>query len=135
MGIGVNLVLNESPRICSRGKVTLDANCPHPNFRHLLKFQARASDSVYFLVYCVLALGPEDANSLKKVGLKGNPYSITARRVPELIPFLRSQPARDMSHKPDGRLPLLFARPAVTPATLMRDATNFAAWCTEEQWV
>ena len=29
-----------------------------------------------------------------------------------------SQPAGDVSHKPGGRLPLLFARPAVTPATL-----------------
>jgi len=36
--------------------------------------------------------------------------------------------AGDVSHKPDGRLPLLSARPAVTPATLKRAATNFAAW-------
>jgi len=35
----------------------------------------------------------------------------------------------DVSHKPGGRLPLLSARPAVTPATLERAATNnFAAW-------
>jgi len=33
-----------------------------------------------------------------------------------------------VSHKTDGRLPLLSARPAVTPATLKRAATNFAAW-------
>jgi len=46
---------------------------------------------------------------------KGSPYSITERRVPELIPVLRSQPAGDVSHKPGGRLPLLSARPAVTP--------------------
>ena len=59
---------------------------------------------------------------------KGSPYSITERRVPELIPVLGSQPAGDVSHKPDGRLPLLSARPAVTPATLKRAATNFAAW-------
>ena len=59
---------------------------------------------------------------------KGSPYSITERRVPELIPFLGSQPASDVSHKPDGRLPLLSARPAVTPATLKRAATSFAAW-------
>jgi len=59
---------------------------------------------------------------------KGSPYSITERRVPELIPALGSQPAGDMSHKPDGRQPLLSARPAVTPATLKRAATNFAAW-------
>jgi len=50
--------------------------------------------------------------------LKGSPYSITEHRVPELILVLGSQPAGDASHKPGGRLPLLFARPAVTPATL-----------------
>jgi len=59
---------------------------------------------------------------------KGRPYSITERRVPELIPVLGSQPAGDVSHEPGGRLPLLSARPAVTPATLKRTATNFAAW-------
>ena len=54
---------------------------------------------------------------------KGSPYSITERRVPKLIPVLGS------------RLPLLSARPAVTPATLKRAATNFADgeqghnWC------
>jgi len=52
---------------------------------------------------------------------KGSPYSITESRIPELIPFLGSQPAGDVSHKPGGRLPLLSARSAVTPATL-------AAW-------
>ena len=59
---------------------------------------------------------------------KRSPYSITERWVLELIPVLGSQPAGDANHKPDGRLPLLSARPAVTPATLMRAATNFAAW-------
>jgi len=59
---------------------------------------------------------------------KGSPYSITERRVPELIPVLGSQPAGDISHKPSGRLPLLSARPAVTLAILKRTATNFAAW-------
>jgi len=49
---------------------------------------------------------------------KRSPYSITERRVPELIPVLGSQPAGDVSHKPGGRLPLLSVRPAVTPATL-----------------
>jgi len=44
---------------------------------------------------------------------KGSLYLITERRVPELIPVLDSQPAGDMSHKPGGRLPLLFARPTV----------------------
>jgi len=59
---------------------------------------------------------------------KGGPYSITERRVPELIPVFGSQPAGDANHKPGGRLPLLSARPAVTLATLKRAATNFAAW-------
>ena len=59
---------------------------------------------------------------------KGSPYSITERRVPERIAVLGSQPADDASHKPGGRLPLLSARPAVTPATLKRAATSFAAW-------
>ena len=62
--------------------------------------------------------------------IKGSPYSITERRVPELIPVLGSQPAGDVSHKPGGGLPLLSARPAVTLAILKRAATNFAA-----QWV
>jgi len=59
---------------------------------------------------------------------KGSPYSTAERRVTELIPALGSQPASDVSHKPGGRLPLLFARPAVTLATLKRAATSFAAW-------
>jgi len=54
---------------------------------------------------------------------KGSPYSITDRRVPELIPVLGSRPAGNVSHKRGGRLPLLTARPAVTPTTLKR-----AAW-------
>jgi len=58
----------------------------------------------------------------------GSPYPITERRVPELIPVLGSQPAGDVSHKPGGRLPLLSARPAVTPVTIKRAVTNFAAW-------
>ena len=66
---------------------------------------------------------------------KRSPYSITESTVSELISVLGSQPAGDVSHKPGGRLPLLSARPAVTPTTLKRDATNFAAWCTEAQWV
>jgi len=60
--------------------------------------------------------------------VKGSAYSITERRVPELIPVLGSQPAGDVSHKPGGRLPLLSARPAVTLASLERAATSFAVW-------
>jgi len=33
-----------------------------------------------------------------------------------------------VNHKPDGRLSLLSAKHAVTPVTLKRAATNFAAW-------
>ena len=64
---------------------------------------------------------------VKKGKGKGSPHSITERRVLELIPVFGSQPAGDVSHKPGGRLPLLSARPAVTPATLEKAATNFAA--------
>ena len=64
----------------------------------------------------------------KKGKGKGSPYSITERMVPQLIPVLGSQPAGDVSHKPRGRLSLLSARPAVTPATVKIAATNFAAW-------
>jgi len=59
---------------------------------------------------------------------KGSPYSITERRVQELIPVLGSQPAGDVSHKPGNRLPLFSARPAVTLATLKRAATSYSAW-------
>ena len=58
---------------------------------------------------------------------KGSSYWITERRVPELIPVLGSQPAGELNNKPGGRLPLLSTGPAVTPATLKRVATNFAA--------
>jgi len=78
---------------------------------------------------------PRPQRRLSTVKRKGSPYSITERRDPELIPVLGSQPAGDVSHKPGGRLPLLSARPAVTPATLKRAATNCAVWWTEERWV
>jgi len=55
------------------------------------------------------------------------PTKKVKRRVPGLISVLGSQPAGDVSHKPGGTLPLLSARPAVTPATLKRAATSFAA--------
>jgi len=55
-----------------------------------------------------------DMQLINKKG-KGSPYSITERRVPQLIPVLGSQPAGDVSHEPGGRLPLLSARPTVIP--------------------
>jgi len=59
---------------------------------------------------------------------KASPCSIAERMAPGLILVLGSRPAGDVSHKPSGKLPLLFARPAVTLATLKRSATSFAAW-------
>jgi len=53
---------------------------------------------------------------------------LTQAQVPELMQVLGSQPAGAVSHQPGGRLPLLSARSAVTPETLKRAATNFAAW-------
>ena len=55
---------------------------------------------------------------------KGSPYSITERRVPELIPVFGSQPAGDVNHKPDGRLPLLSTRPAVPPPETLKTAAT-----------
>ena len=77
-----------------------------------------------FAVQCSVQFSSSAVNS----PFKGSPYSITERRVPELIPILGSQPAGDVSHKPGSRLPLISARPVVTRATLNRAATNFAAW-------
>ena len=48
---------------------------------------------------------------------KGSPYSITERRVPELIPVLGSQPEGDVSHKLGGRLSLLFRQACSYPRT------------------
>ena len=76
--------------------------------------------------WCAQQIDIETDNATSRV--KGSPYSITERRVPQLIPVLGSQPAGDASHKPGSRLPLLSARSVVTPATLKRAATNFAAW-------
>jgi len=84
-----------------------------------------ASFSFRLLVDCS-ALHKHSSTCTKKG--KGSPHLITERRVPELISVLGSQPAGDVSHKPNGRLPLLAARSAVTTATLKRAATNFAAW-------
>ena len=51
---------------------------------------------------------------------KGSPYSITERRVPELISVLGSQPTGDVSHKPGGRLPLLSTPGAQLPSQPLR---------------
>ena len=67
--------------------------------------------------------------------MKGRPYSITERRVPEMIPVLGSKPAGDGSHKPNGRLPLLSARPAVIRATLKSLRALLPILLLGEQWV
>jgi len=80
-------------------------------------------------IYIFLARKPTETYKIRAYkSYKGSPYSTTERRVPELIPVLGSQPAGDVSQKPGSRLTLLSARPAVTPTTLKRAATNFAAW-------
>ena len=80
-----------------------------------------SSPSCHFLSRCCDC-------QIRKKG-KGSPYSITDRRVPELIPVLGSQPAGDVSHKPDSRLPLLSTRPAVTSATLKWAAACYQFCC------
>ena len=85
--------------------------------------QRQTDHAASVAIGCILVLRMQCKKS------KGSPYSITERyRVPELIPVFGSQPAGDVNNKPDGRLPLLSVRPAVTPATLKTAATNFAAW-------
>jgi len=69
-----------------------------------------------------------DDGDLQTFRIKNSPYSITERRVPQLIPVLGSQPAGNVSHKPGSRLSLLSAKPVVTLATLKKAATNFAAF-------
>ena len=75
---------------------------------------------VHLLQPLLLSFNSHTVPTLRLKG-KASPYSITERRVPELIPVLDSQPAGDMSHKPGGRLPLLSARPA-------EGCYQFAAW-------
>ena len=70
-------------------------------------------------------------HTLKKVKIA---YTLL-RSIGFCIPVLGSQPAGDVSHNPGVRLPLLSARPVVTPATLKRAATSFAARWTEARRV
>jgi len=72
------------------------------------------AQQLHFLSYAAIYRMAREPDSVDKNGT-GNLYSNSERRVLELIPVLGSQPAGDVSHKPGGRLPLLFARPAVTP--------------------
>jgi len=95
-----------------------------PTFVDLNVSEGHVCSRVESLKWDALAISSSSSSSKKG---KGSAYSITERRVPELIPVLGSQPAGDVSHKPGGRLPLISARPAVTPAILKKAATNFAA--------
>jgi len=74
---------------------------PHP---HQVR---RSAPSLLLRTRFVEPSNALNSSVLKKI--KGSPYSITERRVPELIPVLGRQPAGDVSHKPGGRLPLLSA--------------------------
>jgi len=97
-----------------------------PTFVDLNVSEGHACSRVESQKWDALAISSSSSSSSSKKG-KGSAYSITERRVPGLIPVLGCQPAGDVSRKPGGRLPLLSARLAVTPATLKRAATNFAA--------
>jgi len=132
-GVLVSIVAAKNHDHARISGVTVDACLPQPrNMRSaslsacLIQCLVQLCDRPFFCLMPAVQkrriLGPW---LLKK---KSCPYSITERRVPELIPVLGSQHACDMSHKPGVRLPLLSARPAVTPTTLKRAATNFAAW-------
>ena len=88
----------------------------------------------------VLTLGPAVWNSLPATLPDSKKVKVAHTRLPSVgfrswSRFLAVSLQVIVSHKPGGRLPLLFARPAVTHATLKRAATNFAAWWTEAQCV
>ena len=61
------------------------------------------------------------------------PYSIGRYiyRVVELTQFLVSQPVGDRSYKTGGRLPLVFARPALTSQRRASPPLDTARWSTE----
>jgi len=118
-------------------------NCQHTRtfYLHQLTTMSVRWRKLYGLCFCrrTIAFLCKELGAIRNGWLKGKgkgrPYSIAERRVPELIPVLGSQPVGDVSHKPNSRLPLLSARPAVTLAIIKRAATNFTAWWTEAQWV
>jgi len=74
--------------------------------------------TVFTVAFQPFDLSPSSFAYMGQKKEKGSPYSLTEHRVSELIPVLSSQHAGDVSHEPDGRLPLLSARPAVTPQPL-----------------
>ena len=84
--------------------------------------------SHYVFVAVLQLMASSGCSAFSEYKGKGSSYSITEHGVPELIPVLGSQPAGDASHKPNGRLPLLSASPAVTLTILKRGATSVTAW-------
>jgi len=92
--------------------------------RDLVRSSALSTDATIVIIIFIFSISSSSSSgwvvnyrlfiySFKKS--KGSSYSIADSKVPEPIPVLGSQPAGDMSHKPGSRLPLLSARPAVTP--------------------
>ena len=68
---------------------------------HHISFQSRLVLPFWYrLTQVVLEKRPWNGCSSSKG--KGSPYSITERRVPELIPVLGSQPAGEVNHKPEN---------------------------------
>ena len=86
--------------------------------------------TIFFPQHCGLVIFRESRNivmsifldpcvcKLKKVKVARTRLPSVGFRVPGVIPVLGSQPAGDVSHEPGARLPLLSARPAVTPQPL-----------------
>jgi len=118
--------VNRRRRRARRRRLLLALTCT-ALFRRLRRWNPRSMHSLNASTSSRLNASVSDHFSGLKGKGKGSPHSITECRVPELIPVLGSQPAGEVSHKPGGRLPILFTRPAVTPATLKRVATSFAA--------
>jgi len=86
---------------------------------YLITYSFSPDQSVFTAVNCYTGAVPACIYAAPPAFVensKGSPYSITERRVPEVIPVL----AGDVSHKPGGGLPLLSARPAVIPQPLRR---------------
>jgi len=78
------------------------------------------SDNRSILLSYLISAPPGGSHPSARSKGKGSPYSINERRVPELIPVLGGQPAGDVNHKPDGRLPLLSASGLQLPPQPLR---------------
>ena len=112
----VRLVCTQLPATAQLQRCTQRVRMPRPNLRMYTTGRLQIQPNQF------------PGNIQDKKG-KGSPYSITEHRVLQLIPVLGSQPAGDVSHKPGDSQARSYL------ATLMRAATNFAAWWTEAWWV